>query len=41
MISRNTLHVVIKSWTDVLDITLGVLEEIIEGAAVVKFQNKV
>ena len=28
--------VVIKSWTDILDITLEVTEEIIGGAAVVK-----
>ena len=37
----NTLLLVIKSWTDILDITLEVPEEIIGGAAVVKFQNKV
>ena len=37
----NTLHIVIKSWTDILDITLEVPEEIIGGPAVFKFQNKV
>ena len=41
MISSNTLHIVIKSWTDILDITVEVSEKIIGGAAVVKFQNKV
>ena len=41
IISSNTLHIVIKSWTDILDITLEVSEKIIGGAAVVKFQNKV
>ena len=41
MISSNTLHIVIKSWTDILDIAFEVPEEIIGGAAVVKFQNKV
>ena len=41
MIISNTLHIIIKSWIDILDITLEVLEEIIEGAAVVKFQKKV
>ena len=41
MIKGNILHIVIKSWTDVLDITLEVPEEIIGGAAVVEFQNKV
>ena len=41
IISSNTLHIVIKSWTDILDVTLEVSEKIIGGAAVVKFQNKV
>ena len=41
IIDSNTLLLVIKSWTDILDITLEVPEEIIGGAAVVKFQNKV
>ena len=41
LISSNTLHIVIKPWTDILDVTLEVPEEIIGGAAVVKFQNKV
>ena len=41
MISNYTLIVVIKSWKNILDITLEVPEEIIGGAAVVKFQNKV
>ena len=41
IVSSNTLHIVIKSWTDILDITLEVPEKIIGGAAVVKFQNKV
>ena len=37
IISSNTLHIVIKSWTDILDITLEVSEKIIGGATVVKF----
>ena len=41
MISGNTLHIVIKSYTDILYITLEVSEKVIWGAAVVKFQNKV
>ena len=41
LISSNTLHIVIKPWTDILDVTLEVPEEIIGGAAVVEFQNKV
>ena len=41
MIGSNTLHIVIKPWTDILDITLEVPEEIIGGTAVVEFQNKV
>ena len=41
IISSNTQLIVIKSWTDILDITLEVSEKIIGGAAVVKFQNKV
>ena len=41
IISINTLHIVIKSWKDILDITLEVPQKIIGGAAVVKFQNKV
>ena len=41
MITFNTLHNVIKSWTDVLCITLEVQKEIIGGAADAKFQNKV
>ena len=40
IISSNTLPIVIKSWTDILGITLEVQEEIIGGAAVVEFQNK-
>ena len=40
MISGNTLLIVIKSWTNILDITLEVQEEIIGGAAVDKFQKK-
>ena len=39
--STNILLIVIKSWTNVLDITLEVQEEFIGGAAVVEFQNKV
>ena len=41
MISSNTQHIVMKSCTDILDITLEVSEKIIGGAAVVKFKNKV
>ena len=41
MISRNTLLIVIKSWTYFSDITFEVLEEIIGGPAIVKFENKV
>ena len=41
MIRSDTLHIVIKSLTDILDITLEVSEKIIGGAAVVEFQNKV
>ena len=41
IISINTLHIVIRSWTDILDITFEVPEKIIGGAAVVRFQNKV
>ena len=41
IISINTLHNVIKSWTDILDISLEVQEGIVGGAAVIKFQNKV
>ena len=37
IISSNTLHIVIKSWTDILDITLEVSEKIMGDAAVVKF----
>ena len=39
--NSNTPPIVIKSWTDILDNTLEVPEEIIRGVAVVKFQNKV
>ena len=39
--SSNTPDIVIKSWTDILGITIEVHVEIIGGAAVVKFQNKV
>ena len=41
LMSSSTLHILIKSWTDILDITMEVQEEIKGGAAVVKFQNKV
>ena len=41
IISINTLLIVIRSWTNIFDITLEVQEEIIGGASVVKFQNKV
>ena len=41
IIGSNTQHIVIKSWTNILGITLEVPVEIIGGAAVVKFQNKV
>ena len=41
IINSNTLHIVIKSWTDILDITLEVSKKNIGGSAVVKFQNKV
>ena len=40
MISSNTLLIAIKSWSNILDMTLEVSEEIIGGATVVKFQNK-
>ena len=40
MISIDSLFIFIKSWTNILDITLEVPEEIIGGAAVAKFQNK-
>ena len=33
--------IVIKPWTEILDFTLEVPEEIIGGTAVIKFQNKV
>ena len=39
--NSNTPPIVIKSWTEILGITLEVPVEIIGGAAVVKFQNKV
>ena len=35
------LHIVIKSLTYILGVSLEVQDEIIEGAAVVGFQNKV
>ena len=41
IISTNTLLIVIKSWTDILGITLEVPVEIMGAPAVVKFQNKV
>ena len=41
LISSYALHIVIKSWTDISDITLEVPVEMIGGAAAVKFQNKV
>ena len=41
MISSDTPHIVIKAWTDILDISLEVPEEIIGGAAADIFQNKV
>ena len=41
MISRNTLLIVIKSWTYFSDITFEVPKGIIGGRAVVKFENKV
>ena len=41
MISINTLLIVLKSWKNILDITLEVPEEIIGGAAADIFQNKV
>ena len=40
IISSNTLLIAIKSWTKISDITLKVQEEIIGGAAIVQFQNK-
>ena len=40
-LSSDTLHITIRLQADMLGITLGIKEEIIEGAAVVKFQNKV
>ena len=39
--SSNTLNIVIKSCSDILDDTLEVSKKIIGGAAVLKFQNKV
>ena len=41
IISSNMLHIVIKSLTYFSDVSLEVQDEIIEGAAVVGFQNKV
>ena len=41
IISSSILLVVIKSWKNILDITLEVIDEIIGGPAVVKFKNKV
>ena len=40
-ISRNTQHIAFKLLTDMSDITLQIKEEIKEGTAIVKFQNKV
>ena len=37
----NTLHIVIKSSTYISDFNFEVQDKIIEGDAVVKFQNKV